>query len=131
YEAALVDSGEGHLTVHGYGARVAVDFTDDVLIDGRPGPKEFTGAAVERIHNTSLARNAGDHLPPFTCLDLRVNPEDVFRIRCYCGVHQYPLERMIEIPVIDNVLVVPHDLSRVGVQSQCRVVVEVLGVVAA
>ena len=42
-----------------------------------------------------------------------------------------PLERMIEIPVIDDVLVVPDDLAGVGVNGERAVVIEVLLVVAA
>ena len=38
---------------------------------------------------------------------------------------------MIEIPVIDDVLVVPDDLAGVGVEGERRVVIEVLLVVAA
>ena len=30
---------------------------------------------------------------------------------------QQPLERVVEVPVIDDVLVVPHDLAGVGVQA--------------
>jgi hypothetical protein len=40
-------------------------------------------------------------------------------------------ERMVEIPVIDDVLVVPGDLAGIGVNGQRAVVVEVLLVVAA
>ena len=48
------------------------------------------------------------------------------RIGRHGGIDQQPLERMIEIPVIDDVLVIPDDLSGVGVQRQRRVVIEVL-----
>ena len=55
---------------------------------------------------------------------------DFLRIRRDRGLDQQPLEGMIVIPVIDDVLVVPHDLAGVGVQGQRGVVVQVGLVVA-
>ncbi len=46
------------------------------------------------------------------------------------SVDQHALERMIEVPVIDRVLVVPDGLARRGPQRERRVVIEVLLVVA-
>ena len=62
----------------------------------------------------------------------RVDPAHRRRVSgAHGGVDEQPLERMVEIPVIDDVLVVPDDLAGVGVERQRRVVVEVLLVVAA
>ena len=58
-------------------------------------------------------------------LDLRVDPRHLLRVGRDRGLDQQALERMIEIPVIDDVLVVPDDLAGVGVERQRRVVVEV------
>ena len=44
---------------------------------------------------------------------------------------EQPFERMVEIPVIDDVLEVPDDLARLDVERERRVVIEVLLVVAA
>ena len=64
-------------------------------------------------------------------LDLRVDPRHFLRVGRDRRFDEQALERMIEIPVIDDVLVVPHDLAGVGVDGQRRVVIEVLLVVAA
>ena len=72
----------------------------------------------------------GHDLAPLARLDARVDPRHLFRIRRDGGLDQQPLERMIEIPVIDDVLVVPDDLAGVGVERERGVVVEVRLVVA-
>ena len=41
------------------------------------------------------------------------------------GVDEQALERMVEVPVVVQVLVVPDDLAPVGVQREGRVVVQV------
>ena len=71
-----------------------------------------------------------DHLAPLTRLHLRVDPGHFLRIGSNGGFDEQALEGMIEVPVIDDVLVVPDDLSGVGVDGQCAVVVEVREVVA-
>jgi hypothetical protein len=38
-------------------------------------------------------------------------------------VYRQTLERMIEVPMIDDVLVVPYDLTRIGIQCECGVVI--------
>ena len=49
----------------------------------------------------------------------------------YRGIDEQAFERVIQIPVIDDVLVIPDDLAGVGIQRQRGVVIEVLLVVAA
>ena len=78
-------------------------------------------------------------LPGMPVMTLRRSPGLIFGLihatsfasRRDRGLHEQPLERMIEIPVIDDVLVVPDDLAGVGVERERRVVIEVLLVVAA
>ena len=60
----------------------------------------------------------GDDLAPLARLHLRVDPRHFARIRRDGGVDEHALERMIEIPVIDEVLVVPDDLAGVGIQRE-------------
>ena len=88
--------------------------------------------AVERVDDAGLAGDAGDHLAPLARLDLRgLIHAHFLRVGRDRGLHQQPLEGMVEVPVIDDVLVVPDDLAGVGVERERRVVVQVLLVVAA
>ena len=75
----------------------------------------------ERADDTVLP-GIRDHLAPLTRLHLRVDPGHFLRIGSNGGFDEQALEGMIEVPVIDDVLVVPDDLSGVGVD--CGVVVE-------
>ena len=60
-----------------------------------------------------------------------IDPGHLAGIRRDGGVDQEPLERMVEIPTVVEVLVVPDYLAGVGVEGQGGVVVEVLVVHAA
>ena len=64
-------------------------------------------------------------------LQARIDPRDLARFGRDRGVDEQPLERMIEIPVVDQMLVVPDDLAGRGIERERRVVIEVLLVVAA
>ena len=55
---------------------------------------------------------------------------DLRRVGGYGGVDQDAFEGMIEIPMIDDVLVIPDDLAGVGVDGERAVVIEILFVVA-
>ena len=103
----------------------AVDVADHILRDGRIGPQELAGLAVEGVDDAGLARNAGHHFAHFTGLESRVDPAHRARVGRHRRVEQDPLERMVEIPVVVQVLVVPGDLAGVGVERERRVVVEV------
>ena len=78
-------------------------------------------------------------LPGMPVMTLRTSPErtrglihcTALRIGRDGRVDEQALERMVEVPVIDDVLEVPDDLARVRVDRERRVVVEVLLVVAA
>ena len=78
-----------------------------------------------------LPGHARDDLARLAAAHAGIDPLHRVRIRCDDGIDEQPLERMIEIPVIDDVLEVPDDLARIGVECQRRVVVEVLLPVAA
>ena len=117
--------------IHRHLARGAVDLADDVLHHRRPGPQELAGLPVQRVDDPGLARDAGHHSPALARLQLRVDPGDLLRVGRNGRIHQKALEGVVQIPVIDHVLVVPHDLAGVGVQGQRGVVVQVLLVVAA
>ena len=79
---------------------------------------------VQRVDHPRLARDARHHPPPLARLQPRVDPAHRARVRRHRRVHQDALERVIEVPVVVQVLVVPHDSARVGVERQRRVVVE-------
>ena len=72
---------------------------------------------------TTLRRSPGSNA--------RIDPRDLARIRRDGRVDEQPLERMVEIPVIDEMLVVPDDLAGLGVERERRVVIQVLLVRAA
>ena len=90
------------------------------------GPQELAGLPVQRVNDAGLAGNTGDHFAPLARLDLRIDPGHLARIRRDGCVDQQPLKRMIEIPVIDHVLVIPDDLAGIGIQRQRRVVIQIL-----
>ena len=46
--------------------------------------------------------------------------------RTHSRIHDQTLEGMIQIPMIDQMLVVPLDLTRVGIQCEGRVVIQVV-----
>src|SRR6185295_8958180 len=92
--------------------RRAVDAGYDVLEDRGARPQEIAGLAVQRVDDAGLARDAGDYLAPLTGLEPRIDPADLARIGRDRSVDQQSLERMVEIPVIDQMLVVPNDLAR-------------------
>ena len=75
--------------------------------------------AIQCVHNTGLAGNPGEDLAALAGADsFGFIHGDVTRVGRHSGVHKHSFEGMIEIPVVDNVLVVPHDLSGVGVQER-------------
>ena len=122
---------EDQLRVLGNVAGRAIDVRDDVLGGRRRCPEEFAGGAVKRVDHASLAGNAGQHLVHLALSQPRVDPGDVLRVGRHRGVDQQPLVRMVEVPVVVQMLVEPHDLPGVGVQREGRVVVEVRVVDAA
>jgi hypothetical protein len=109
----------------------AVDVEDDVLEYGWRRPEKFTRRPVERVHHTRLSGNARNHLPLLPGTQPRVDPAHRALLGGHGGIDQQPLERVVEIPVIDHVLVVPHDLAGIGVQRQRAIVIEVLEIFAA
>ena len=112
------------------GARRAVDALDDVLRDRGPRPEELARRAVERVDEPRLAGDAGHDAALFAAAQARIDPRHLARVGCDGRVDQHALERMIEVPVIDGVLVVPDRLARRGPKRERRVVIEVLLVVA-
>src|SRR5262249_7632050 len=91
----------------------------------------FPGLAIERVNNAGLTGNPCDDFSPLAGLDLRIDPRNFSRIGRNNGVDKNSLERMIEIPMIDDVLVVPDDLSGICIQGKRRIVIEVLVVISA
>ena len=67
-----------------------------------------------------ITRRSSPRLQP------RVDPGDGGRVRPHCGVDQQALEGVVEVPTVVQVLVVPGDLPRVGVEGEGGVVVQVL-----
>ena len=78
-----------------------------------------------------LPGDAGHDPPHLAGPQPRVDPLDRVRVRRDRGVDEDALERVVEVPTVVEVLVVPDDLAGVGVEGEGRVVVEVLQVGAA
>ena len=110
---------------------VPVDVGDHVLRDGRGGPEEFAGLAVEGVDDAGLAGHAGHHPADLARPQPRVDPAHRVGVGRDRGVEQHPLEGVVEVPVVVQVLVVPDDLAGVGVEGEGRVVVQVREVGAA
>ena len=103
---------------------------DHVLKAGRAGPQEFAGLAVERVDDAGFAGDAGEDFAAFAGLELGIDPGDLRGVGGDGGVDQDAFEGMVEIPVIDDVLVIPDDLAGVGIDGQRAVVIQILFVVA-
>ena len=102
----LSQRGEGDLRVLGHRAGGAVDFADHLLRDGGRRPQELARFAVEGVDDTGLARHAGDDLADLAGLDARVDPAHGVGVRRDGGVDEHPLERVVEVPVVVQVLIV-------------------------
>ena len=76
-----------------------------------------------------LAGNSRDDFAAARPAQSRVDPRHFGRIRRDARVDEQALERMVEIPVIDEMLVVPDDPPCLDVERERRVVIEVLLVV--
>ena len=96
------------------GARRAVDALDDVLGDRGPRPQELARGAIERVDEPRLAGDAGHDAAFLAAAQPRIDPWHLAGVGRHSSVDQHPLERMIEVPVIDRVLVVPDGLARRG-----------------
>ena len=121
---------EGRLRIHRHFARSAVDLADHVLEITSAGPQKLAGLPVERVNDAGLAGDSGHHFAPFARLELRIDPGHLARIGRDRRVDQQALERMIEIPVIDDVLVIPDDFAGIRIDGQRAVVIQVLLVIA-
>ena len=97
-----------------------------VLADRRVGPQELARLAVERVDHAGLAGDAGHDAAPLPGLQPRVDPAHLRRIRRHGRVDENALVRVVEVPVVDEVLIVPGDLARFPADRQRRVVVQVL-----
>src|SRR5206468_3736943 len=76
------------------------------------------------------SRNTGDYLASLARLDSWIDPTHVGPARRHGGVDEQSFERMIKVPMINDVLVVPHDLPCIRVQSERRVVIQVLVIIS-
>src|SRR6185436_13352516 len=103
----LIDLREGRVGIDRDLPRGAIDVLDHVLHDGGSRPEEFPRAAIERVDDARLSRDAGDHLPALSGLDAWIDPLDFTRIGRNRGFNEEPFERVVEVPVIDDVLIVP------------------------
>ena len=121
----LAEGREDDLGVLGHVAGGAVDVRDHVLGDGGVGPQELAGLAVEGVDDAGLAGDAGHHPALLARLQPGVDPGDGVGVGGDGGVDEQPLEGVVEVPVVVQVLVVPPDLAGVGVEGEGRVVVQV------
>ncbi len=127
-EDLLALAAEHDLLVLGDGAGRAVDAAHHVLGHRGPRPQELAGGAVEGVDDAGLAGDAGHDPAHLARLQAGVDPLDRLRVRGHRGVDEDALERVVEVPAVVEVLVVPDDLAGVGVEGEGRVVVEVLQV---
>ena len=121
----LTDTAEDELGVLGDRARGPVDAADHVLRDGRGGPETLTGLAIEGVDDSGLSRNTGDDLSHFAWPDPWVDPAHRGGIGRDRRVHQQTLKRVVEVPVVVQVLVIPDDLAGIGIERERRVVIQV------
>src|SRR5690606_28625965 len=105
-----------------------IDVEHDVLLHGFAGPEEFTGRAVDRVEDAGLARNAGDDLADFTRLHVRADPLNLFRVWRNVRIDENTFKRMIEVPLTADVLLVPDDLTSIGIDGEGRGLIEVLSI---
>ncbi len=125
----LVGAGEDGRRVVDRLAGLQVDALQHVLAYGRPRPEELAGLAVQRVDDAGLAGGAGQHLAHFARFQLRIDPGHGALVRRDLGVDQEPLEGVVEVPVVVDVLVVPDDLAGVHVEGHRGRHVEVVLVV--
>ena len=117
---------KNHLRIFRHLASHAVNVLYYVLEYGRSCPQELAGLSVQRVHHAGLAGNTGDDLANFASLQIRVNPLNFVWIGGHCGVHEQALKRMVHIPVIIEMLVVPAYLTGIYLQRQGTVVIQIL-----
>src|SRR5690606_36893362 len=125
-QRSLAIVGEDGVRVYRDAAGGAVDRVYDVLADGGPGPQELAGFAVESVDDAGFAGDAGEHFVSASGLDARVDPRHFRRIRRHFVIDQHARERWVEIPMIDEVLVMPDDSPGADVESERRIVVKVV-----
>ena len=125
HEHLLLQLGEDDLGVLHRAPRGLVDVDHHVLRHRRPGPEELARFAVQRVDEAGLAGDSRHHFARLSGLEVRPDPAHRLRIGRHREVDQDPLEGMIQIPVVVQVLEVPPDLAGVGLERQGRVVVEV------
>ena len=97
---------------------------DHVLGDGRVGPQELAGLAVEDVDDPGLAGDAGDHPPRRARLRAKADPGDGVGVGGDRGVDEQALEGMVEVPVVVQVLVVSSRSRRCrrrGPGSSCGI----------
>ena len=121
----MADSREERFRICSNAACGDIDIGHYVLHHGGFGPKELARLAIERVDDSRFSGNTRHHLAPFSRPDPGIDPSHVQRARRNSRVDEQAFERMIEIPMIDDMLVVPHDLSGIGVQRESRVVIQV------
>ena len=125
-EDGLAELGEHRLDILGHLSGGAVDVADHVLRHGGGGPEKLPGLAVEGVDHAGLAWNPGHHLAHLSRLETGIDPPHLARVGRDRGVDQDALEGVVEIPVVDEMLVVPGDLAGGHLERQGGVVVEVL-----
>ena len=115
-----------------HAAALGVDVYDHVLAVRRLGPEERPGGGIERPDDAGLAGDTGHDLAPRARGDPTVHPFDRVAVRGHLGLDHEPGVRVVEVPfVVRDVLEVPDDRARVGVEGEGGVGVEDVAVAGA
>src|SRR5262249_10253041 len=94
------------------------------------GPEKLAGLSIECIDDSGFSRHTCHNLASLTRFDSWIDPTHVGGARRHGGVDEQPFKWMLKIPMIDGVLVMPTDLSCIRVQSERRVVIQVLEIIS-
>ena len=89
-------------------------------------PQKLTGLAVQCVNYAGLAWNTGDDLANFATLQIWIYPLNFVWVGSHCGVYQQALKRMVQIPVIIEMLVIPTNLTGFKLQRQGAVVIKMI-----
>ena len=107
----MATTGEKRLDIWLYFTGFSDNGGNNVLFDGRRGPEEFTCPAVEGVDDPGLTGDTGEDLPPLAFFYFRIYPTHLAWVRTDRCVNQDAFKGVVDIPMIDQVLVIPNEVE--------------------